>query len=236
MKRRVQQILALIIILLILCPSFCISAYAYADSDHSKYYDEEDESYRDSYIYSGNTEDSSLIFFPPFPESSYSDYIIVYDNDVNEYSLVLLTSSHAYSLYFHKSKGTDWFPNLKAYDVYVYDNISRLWVFSYNQETNTFSGGPHWSDAYIIDSSCKIESGSLIKPHIYNNVTGYRFYWKLIRVEKFLLNQVNNTADYILANEILRICVLLGFCGELFVYVIILIKKLGVRRNNDEED
>ena len=71
MKWRTQRTLV-IFVLLSLCLSFCnINAYA-----KSKYYDK-GENYNDSYLKDGFVdEDSSLIFFPPFPESEYKEYII----------------------------------------------------------------------------------------------------------------------------------------------------------------
>lgn len=236
MKRRVQQVIVFILAMLILCPSFCISAYAYADSEHSKYYDEEDDEYRDSYIVKEGGENSRLVFYPPFPESEYNDYVLMWDKEVDQVSLLIFTSKHQYDLYFHKSSGKDWFPNFKNYEVYTYNPILRAWEYSYNDDTCTFSGGPWWYDGYVIDSSCRLSSGNVIDIYGYTNVTGYRFYWKLIRVEKFLLKQVSKMADYILANQILRLFVLVGFCGEMIVFAVVLIKKLGRRRDTVEED
>lgn len=237
MKRRVQQVIVFILAMLILCPSFCISAYAYKDSDiKSKYYDKEDDEYRDSYILEKYGENSSLVFYPPFPESDYSDYVLMYDKAVDETSLLIFTSKHQYELYFHKSKGNDWFPNLKDYQVYTYNTKLKSWEFAYDDSSCSFSGGPWWYDGYVIDSSCRLSSGSSIDTYGYTNTTGYRFYWKLIRVEKFLLQQVDKMADYILNNQILRLCVLTGFCGEMIVFAVVLVKKLGSRRDTVEED
>lgn len=225
MKWRTQRPLV-IFLLLSLCLSFCnITAYA-----KSKYYDK-GESYNDSYLKDGFVdEDSTLIFFPPFPESEYKNYII-------------LTSQGDYYLVLTNDKRINFYGNSMVAEghfiVYQFAQHNRQWVFNDDYikyyPANKYGFYKQFKDYKIIDSSISTDSGSVIEQNKYTAKTGYRFYWQIISVEKFLIKQIENLSDYVLSNKILTYIVLGGFAAEVLFFVFKLIRRVGDLRYEQED-
>lgn len=226
MKWRAQRTIV-IFVLLSLCLSFCnITAFA-----KSKYYDDGDN-YGDSYLKDGFVyEDSSLIFFPPFPDSEYSQYMIILSE--SNYYLVLTndTCINFFGSYMVASNST--------FVIYQYFSYNRQWVYKedckkyypFNKNGN-FKVFKNWK---IIDSSIVTNSGFVIEDNKYTAKTGYRFYWQLISVEKFIIKQVEDLTDYVLSNKVLTYIVLGGFAAEVLFFVFKLIRRVGDLRYEQED-
>ena len=226
MKWRTQRTLV-IFVLLSLCLSFCnINAYA-----KSKYYDK-GENYNDSYLKDGFVdEDSSLIFFPPFPDSQYKEYIIILSE--GNYYLVLTNDKRVnfYGSYMVATQST--------YVVYQYAEHDRIWIYSDDCKKyypwNRNGNYKTFKNYKIIDSSILTDSGVVIEQNKYSAKTGYRFYWQIISVEKFLIKQIEYISDYVLSNKILTYIVLGGFAAEVLFFVFKLIRRVGDLRYEQED-
>ena len=225
MKWRTQRQLLIFIIMLSLCLSFCnFNAYA-----KSKYYDD-GESYNDSYLKDDVVdEDSSLIFFPPFPDSEYKNYIIL--SSQGDYYLVL-TNDKRINFYGNSMVAEGHFI------VYQFAQHNRQWVFNDDYTkyypANKYGFYKQFKDYTIIDSSISTDSGSQIEQNKYTAKTGYRFYWQFITVEKFIIKQIESISDYVLTNKILTYIVLGGFAAEILFFVVKLIRRVGELRCDEE--
>lgn len=226
MKWRTQGQFLIFIIMLSLCLSFCnFNAYA-----KSKYYDD-GESYNDSYLKDDFVdEDSSLIFFPPFPDSEYKQYLIILSE--GNYYLVLTndTRINFFGSYMVATKST--------YVIYRYAEHDRKWIFSEDCSKyfpwNRNGNYKTFKDYKIIDSSIYTDSGFVIEQNKYTAKTGYRFYWQLITIEKFIISQIESISDYVLANKILTYIVLGGFAAEVLFFVSKLIRRVGELKCDEE--
>ena len=122
--------------------------------------------------------------------------------------------------------------------VYQFSQHNRQWVFNDDYTkyypANKYGFYKQFKDYKIIDSSISTDSGSVIEQNKYTAKTGYRFYWQIISVEKFLIKQIEFLSDYVLSNKILTYIVLGGFAAEVLFFVFKLIRRVGDLRYEQE--
>lgn len=220
--KRCAKILVALSLSLVFSVSFCNTVYA-AGKDF--------DDWKDSYISEG--ENDSLIFFPIVPNPD-EDYLIIqgtFSKTGKRGKYCLQSSGFLRQWTWSGSYWED------GYKLYILNEKSYDWDFVM-EVPFAYTQNYRWSDVGIYDSTLLVAGVSIWTGNYeikYTNRTGYKYYWNLTLVLRFILSWVDKICVYILDNEILRYAVLVGFVGEVFFFVFQIIKKIGERRA-DEED
>ena len=190
-----------------------------------------DFGYNDSYVNSKSTENKDLIFFPLPPSSSYKNYMIFYYQG-NYY--MILSDTTEFLLF---GKGFIQNPSYGSLVLYIYASNSNTWdPCDKSQFYNSFWGMAQFSGLVVIDVTCQLSSwgaGDPIDSHPMVNNTGYRMYWTIALLFLNILNLVEYFADYIMQHELVKYLCVTAFAGEIFIFLIILFRRIGEMRSEE---
>lgn len=221
MKGAGKKVITMFLSLLLFC-SFSFPVYAASD-----YFDPELYNYGDSYINSVSTEDRSLFFLPLIPESQYPHYMIIYRPSEDCYYLYLMNRQLWNAAEFYGGSFID-----GGYDLYKFSRNSNDWELVM-ANVDYYYGFYHFGfpDYVPIDCTCNIvkavvSSGGDVEVS-YVNKTGYRIYWLLSVITKQVLSYLLSFSDYILGHVFLRFAFLIFFAGEVLLFVVMLIRRIG---------
>jgi len=214
-KKGVEFTISLIISMLVIC-SFAFSVCA---ADNSEY------GYNDSHIDSNATQDHSLIFIPPPPASEFKNYLVAYSPG-NEMYYMYVSDSYV-----------SWFDILGREIVngngwYLYSSkiTSNSWELIDQHRAWHFAQLP--SDYQIFDATAPV-SGHYGDQKMFVQKTGYRLYWDFIKIWRFILDWTLEVSDYIMQHTLIRYAMLLFLAGEVLVFAVVLIQKIGDIRSEE---
>lgn len=231
--KAIQVIIVLLILLGLYCPYLCVyGATEETTKPKSDYYFEGFNQYGDSYYHKDKIYDNTLLFFPIPPENDYKSYAILYNPDKDIY--LFYTTSQFKEISVFGSYPKNYCLVANRFKVYQLTKNRLSWfdvTSDYPYETNQFK------NFVFVDSSTKIDS--VYGTNYYDKFTaqtGYHFYWTMQYVEKSLLLYFDKLALYVQNNEILRTVLLFAFGGEILIFVLALINKIGDMKNEEAEE
>lgn len=226
MKKKGAELLSIFLISMLVFCSFSVPALASDNYDPSLY------NFNDSVVNRKSTENKQLYFIPLAPPSRYHNYVILeYENVI--YLILCENSIDFYGDCIY-SPGTD------ELEFYQLDNSSNNWVACdvpslprWNLDTSRVA---FWGCTYI-DCTFPKMHWMLARPYddtvIRNQRTGYHIYWNLTIILLQILSFVDYYAQLIMQHELLIYLCVTALVGELFVFIVLLLRRVGDIRNEE---